>query len=254
LFASAPLGAQTTDELATYAALVGTPQGGLPPLMTHTISGAAQSSPQFAVRYGYISNVLSPFQEKFMDPVDGRPQRSSSLYAATVVFPLGLASTASLSAGGVSMHCDGCHTYLTVSGAGDYRFFERAFGAAQDGSRITFGVNGELAYGRAKAGGLLSGNVVTGTVGAPVGVMVRAGGSTGMRIVSFLTPALGFANVGGGDGAGSTPASSGTRFMLGGGVGVFNPQSNIQVSIGLQQVFINSADTQVGLSISLGGR
>jgi hypothetical protein len=254
LLVSVPLAAQTTDELATYAALVGTPQGGLPPLMTHTISGAAQRSPQFAMRYGYVSNVLSPFQEKFMDPQDGRPQRSLNQYAATVLLPLGLGSTVSLSAGGVSMHCDECHTYLTVSGAGDYRFFERAFGAAQDGSRVTFGVNGELAYGRAKAGGLLSGNVVTGTVGAPVGVIVRTGGTTGMRIVSFLTPALGFANVSGGEGAGGTPASSGTRFMLGGGVGVFNPESNIQVSIGLQQVFINSADTQIGLSISLGGR
>jgi hypothetical protein len=252
LVASAPLSAQSTDELATYAALVGTPQGGLPPLMTNTVAGTAQRSVQLALRYGYLGNVLAPFQEKFDAPSAGREHRSLSQYAATVILPVGLGSTVSLSAGGVSIHCDDCHAYLTLGAGGDYRLFEQPFGVGADAMRLTIGVNGEFAYGRARAGGLLAGNVVTGTVGIPVGVIVGSG--TGMHVVPFLTPAFGFANVGGGEGAGSTPSSSGTRFLVGGGVGVFNSKSSVQVSLGFQYVLIEGADTQVGLAITLGGR
>ena len=246
------LRAQSTDDLATYAALVGTPQGGLPPLLTHTIAGTAQRSVQLALRYGYVPNVLAPFQERFSTASAGRERRSLNQYAASVILPTSLGSTVSLSAGGVSMHCDDCRTYLTLAAGGDYRIMERSFGLASSATRLTIGVNGELAYGRAKAGGLLGGDVVSGTVGIPVGIIVGSG--PGMRIVPFFTPAFGFANVAGGEGAGATPAASGTRFLFGGGVGVFNSESNVGVSLGFQHVLINAADTQVGLSITLGGR
>jgi hypothetical protein len=45
-------------------------------------------------------------------------------------------------------------------------------------------------------------------------------------------------------------AESGTRFMLGGGIGMLFASSGLGVDVGFQRVFIEDGDTLVGIGVS----
>lgn len=218
-----------------YSALVATPAGGLPPLATSTIAGIAQGSPQFSLRYGYLSNVRAPL---------GNPDvvraGSGSQIAATATVPLSLGSTLSATVGVARASGAASTTGLVGSVAGDYRLLERRYGPADSTTRLTVGVNGEVGAGR---------SVVTGTLGVPIGVVVRGQGR-GTRFVSFITPAIGIGKWSGQ----RYDVGQSARVLVGGGVGVLSPLRNLSASLGFQYVFIDRAQPQVGLAVSIGGR
>ena len=70
-----------------------------------------------------------------------------------------------------------------------------------------------------------------------------------MKFVPYVTPAFGFGRAGGGG-----ASESGVRFLLGGGVGLYNPESSVSVHAGFQQIFISGAKMLFGVGLSLGGR
>jgi hypothetical protein len=219
--------AQTGAELV-YAALNRTPTGGLPPLATSTILNDVQSGVAFAARYGYVPAGI------------GLPRLNN--FAGTAEWPLGIGSTVSLTAGASSATSA---SYFITSVAGDRRISALTIVPGPTGSRIDLAVNGELAYSKPR-----DISVWSGAVGVPLSFVQVGQPRDAMRIIPFVTPSFAFGNYSSDIG----PSQSGTQFMLGGGLGVYNRTSTVALSIGFQIVAVANGQAQVGMALTLGGR
>src|SRR5437764_179080 len=80
--------------------------------------------------------------------------------------------------------------------------------------------------------------------GAPVALVVKSGS---MTWAAYVTPAFGWGRVSP-TGAASV---SGTRFMMGGGLGVTHA-NGWGLSLGMQKIFIDQGKTAFGLNVSYG--
>jgi hypothetical protein len=226
--------AQGVDDYEAYLALISTPAGALPPVMTSTIVTTLQRTTQFSVRYGY--------QNGLADPVTGRSSDvGANNFAATVVLPMGLGSTVSLSAGAWYPTEKDYSSHLMLSGAGDYRIGSAALSDAPASPLLALALSGELGFAKPRDATMWSANV-----GVPVSLVTQG---TGMRIAPFVVPGLGFGTV---NSSGET--RSGMRFTAGGGVGLYNPASTLSVNLGFQHVFIRGSSTLVGVVLSLGSK
>jgi hypothetical protein len=223
--------AQSQGEAIATTALQLTPIGTLPPLVTSTLQAEVQQGVAFALRYGYLtsSNDLS-------DANNG---------GATVVLPIGLAGTVSLTGGFFSYNCDGCKPGLMLSIGGDRRIGDIVLGTGSDGSRVQFAVNGEVGYGRPQGATVGEGSVVSGAVGVPISLISGSRQKDAMRIVPFVTPGFGFGTITG------NGSSSGSAVMLGGGLGIYNRSNSVQLSLGFQYIAVRDAATQIGLALVL---
>jgi hypothetical protein len=213
-----------------------TPVAGLPPLATSTITGDVQSGAAFAVRYGYVSS--------------GAGLGQSNNFGATAELPLGMGGTVSLTAGVSASSAIG-RTFRTnanalmLSAAGDTRITDLTLSGGRDATRLQLAVNGELGFSNPDNTSLWAGEV-----GLPLSLIQGGQARDAMRIVPYVTPAFaftGFQRSGGG-------SSSGTTFLLGGGVALYNRASTIAFNLGFQYVGIANAQAQLGLGVTLGGR
>jgi hypothetical protein len=225
---------QSINDLATRAALVLTPVGALPPLVTSTIQGEVQRGAALGIRYGYVSGSgVEP------DANNG---------GITAILPFGLGSTVSLTGGVFSQTCDDCDPGLMLSLAADRALGEMPFGSGRDGSRLRFALNGELGYGQPQGASFSRGSVISGVVGVPISLVSGSRSRDEMRIVPFVTPAFGFGGIRGGD------SPSGSTLMLGGGAGIYNRSNSVALSFGFQYIPVGQGSTQIGLALVLGGR
>lgn len=255
LLATQSIGAaQSPGDIAAWQALRLTPVGALPPLATPTIEAEVQNGASFALRYGYIAGVSGA--------------AATNNVGATAMLPLGMNSTVSLTGGAFMPTCSGCSAGAMFSAGGDIRLTEMPFGGtgATDGSRITLSLNGELGYARPRGSDNGSTNVWSGMVGVPIGWVSGDRSRDGMRIVPFITPGLGFGTinnateivfVNGSGPIGSqtvNTSESGMRFVLGGGLALYNRSSSVAFHVGFQYVSIPNANAQIGVGLVLGGR
>jgi hypothetical protein len=79
------------------------------------------------------------------------------------------------------------------------------------------------------------------SVGLPLAVVA---GSTELRLAPFLTPGLGF-----GYATGGGESESGTRFMLGGEIGILM-RNSFGLSASFQKPFIQDGKTTLGVNVS----
>src|SRR5436853_536483 len=96
--------AQTRGDVEAAVALMLTPVGALPPLMTSTIEGETQRGVALGLRYGHWSS------SNFFDSNNG---------GVTAILPVGVASTVSLTAGFFSPDCRDCSSGLMLGLGGD---------------------------------------------------------------------------------------------------------------------------------------
>lgn len=241
---SAPLAAQSAGDYAAYQALVFTPVGALTPVMTSTLTGELQQGVHFAVRYAYMRDVSEPFASPLGGSSGfGSAQIGANNFAATAILPAGIGSSISLTAGSFYPTCADCKAHLMLGAGGDLRLTSMSTGAQPDSPRIIVGLNGELGFGNPTDAKLLSG-----AIGMPLSLVQRG---QGMRIAVFVTPQLGLGTVyySGAAGGGS---DSGTRFGVGGGIGVYNPASTLAVSLGAQYFDFPSSTGIYGVTVRLG--
>jgi hypothetical protein len=226
--------AQSQGDAVATTALQLTPVGALPPIVTSTIEAEVQRGVALAIRYGYVS------------AAEGGPNANNG--GASVVIPLGLEGTVSLTGGFFSYNCDECKPGLMLSLGGDRRIGDMVMGTGRDGSRVQFAVNGEVGYGQPQGASTSNGSVVSGAVGIPISLISGSRARDELRIVPFVTPGFGFGTIN------DDGRSSGSAIMLGGGLGIYNRSSSIQLSLGFQYIAVRDASTQIGLSLVLGGR
>jgi hypothetical protein len=237
--------AQSSNELAVFSAGNLTPVAGLPPIMTSSISARVQRGVQFGIRYGYLA------QERREAELP-RGQVDVNNFGVTAVLPMGLGATVSLTGGVSSPACSDCDPGLMLSLGGDMRLTEIPFGSAQDAARLTFAINGEFGFGKPKLPLRILSTAWAGSVGVPIGYLT-SGHNGGMRIVTFVTPALIIGATDFEDNIPGFPGSeSGARFMIGGGVGIFNSRSPIMLNVGAQYIAIENGGAQIGVALMFG--
>jgi hypothetical protein len=227
------LSAQTSPgEARAFAALRASHIGALTPLMTPAMVSRTLNGAQLGVRYGLR---------------DESGIRTQSI-AGTALFGIGIQSSLLLTAGVSDADCASCNPAMLLGIGGDMRVYEGG-DVAGGGSSLTVTVSGELGYAQLKPDKAF----VLG-VGAPITLSLAAGGREGMRFVPFVTPVFGIGQT-------SAPCpgvmvcdQSGTRWVLGGGIGVWNPLSSVSASIGVNQVMLSGAKPVFGINVAFGGR
>jgi len=223
-----------------YVSILGTPLGSLPPLATYTIAGLAQHSPEVIARYGFISDMALPLAPE----TGGHNAHSLDSFGLTGLVPLDLGATLSLTVGASNEQCSGCAGTRFIGAIdGDYRILTTALHDA-NANHFTLAVAGEIGVGHPSTGPTWTANL-----GFPMSFTF--GAQTGTRLIPFIAPGWAFLTTNGtstGDGV-----TSG-RLLIGSGVSFLNPKSNLGASVGLQYIFVNKTQVQIGASLSYGGR
>ena len=226
-FAS-PMAAQTASEVSAYTAITLTPAGGLAPMLTNTLIDRAQNGASLALRYGNLAG--------------GDFNVRNDAGAVTAILPVGLGGTLSLTGGANFSDCDTCDPELMLGVGGDYRLIGSAMGNMASSPLWTISLDGELGYAKR-----FDGTFTSLYVGVPVALVQRG---QGMQFVPFITPAVAFGKLSA-EGVDIKPASA---MMLGGGLGIYNTDSNVIINVGAQHSFMNGARNTIGINVLLGGR
>jgi hypothetical protein len=231
--------AQTSDERA-FAALRSSNIGSLTPLLTPAMLRRRLNGAQLGIRYGLR---------------DENGLRTQAI-AASAVFPAGPQSSVTVTGGVLNTNCSGCSSGVLLGIGGDMRIAEIG-DVVQGGSLLSVGVSGDLGFAQLKPG---SDYAFTLGVGAPITLSIGSG-ARGMRFAPYFTPMFGV-----GETSTSCPSvavppgspmncdKSGVALVLGGGIGVWNPQSGVAASIGINHVVHAGAKPVFGINVILGGR
>lgn len=223
LFASsAPLAAaQDEDDVAAYAAMVFTPIGALPPLVTPAMAGISHAPTRINARYGRIS---------FSDDV-GFNNLGVGLDFGRRRGSLGLL------VGYAFDDCEGeCDGAVMIGGHAEGTLGSTPLGDDPSSATLRMGVRGDVGFARMDDVTALSA-----VLGVPLAVSMPSGG---LRFVPFVTPAFGLGRLSGND-----ESETGVRFLLGAGVGVVS-STGLMVDLGVQKVFIDDGDAMVGIAVA----
>jgi len=220
---------QSTADVAAYRGIMLTPVGAFSPLMTSTLINRLQNGASYVFRYGHEGS----------GGLNGAQNLNNFGFSA--VLPLGLSSTASLTAGALIPDCSGCSTKLMLGGEGDTRIYSVPFGMSSTSPLISISLDGQLGYTNRDPGSFFAGYV-----GAPVALVGRG---SGIQFVPYLTPGFGFAQE-----SANGSSVSGSLFMIGGGLGMYHHDNSLSVSVGFNYIFATDAQTMLGLMVSVGGK
>ena len=217
-----------------FVALRASHLGALTPLITPAMISRRLNGAQLGLRYG--------FREEF----DLRTQA----VALSGIFGLGLSSSVALTAGVTDADCFSCSPALMLGLGGDMRVYES--GGVAGGPAMSIAVSGDIGYAQLKPG---DNTAVLLGVGAPVTLAFGATTEGGMRFAPFVNPAFGIGAITSDcPVVGSCPSGSGTRWMLGGGIGVWNPLTSVSASVGVNHIFFEDSRPVFGVNVQIGGR
>ena len=231
-----PAASQAIQDARAFVALRTTHIGALVPLLGPAIVGRQLNGAQLAIRYGFN-------REEFT----GGDVITNSV-AGSGVFAAGTTATWAIHAGVSDADCEGCDPELMLGVGGEMRVFE--VGDFLGGSTLNFGVSGDAGYAQLKTSGSTLSALSLG-IGMPTALTLSRDQGSGMRIVPYLTPVFGIGQI---NDCGGNGSCNGTRFVLGGGIGFWNPLSSISASLGVNQVFFPDQDPVFGVNVVIGGR
>jgi hypothetical protein len=222
-----PLGAQSINAAVAYGALITTPAGALPPVLSNAMLLRPMTQPDIAVRYGHISD-------------NGI---SLNTFDARVGFPLGTKAMVGVNAGYQDASCNlgNCDSHFIAGANAEGRLASTMLGTGSEAAQLTIGLNGDAGFGKNNGA-----SVFGFTGGLPVALVSRMSKAL---IAPFLTPAFGW-----GRASENGLSQNGTRFLLGGGVTLQSTTSPIGANFGFQKVFIDGGETVFGVSLVVGKR
>ena len=222
-----PLGAQSVNAAVAYGALITTPAGALPPVLSNAMLLRPMTQPDVAVRYGHLSD-------------NGI---SLNTFDARVGFPLGTKAMVGVNAGYQDASCNlgNCDSHFIAGASAEGRLASTMLGSGSEAAQLTIGLNGDAGFGK-NAGA----TAFSFTGGLPVALLSR---TSKVLIAPFLTPAFGW-----GRQSDNGLSQNGTRFLFGGGVTLQSLTSPIGANFGFQKVFIDGGETVFGVSLVVGRR
>ena len=246
---------------AAYFALSMTPIGALPPAITTRDAGLATQRIGFRFQFGYLDDEGDASFHNWAGGVD------LAVGQATLGLTAGYGdyscNETDARAAGFTLKCKGT---LMLGASMSTPLLSRPLGpAGPESAALNLGLDGALGFGKGDLASLASTDYTTqfelsvqhtsyaASVGLPVSLVRR---SPGVVIVPMLRPAVayGHAKVTGkftGE-PDQTSSESGTRFMLGGGVGFFFPRQGIGLQAGAQKVFFEDGKTVIGVGLTFG--
>jgi len=229
-----PSRAQSPGDTRAFIALRASNIGALTPLLTPAMIGRRLNGAQLGLRYGLR---------------DEGGVRTNSI-AASGIFSIGMQSSWALTAGVSDADCVDCNPTMMLGIGGDMRIMQSG-DFLTPGAMLNIGVSGDFSYARLEPG---SGSALALGVGAPITLAFGAATSeSGLRFAPFFVPVFGVGQTSVGCGGGSCE-ESGVRFLLGGGIGVWNPASSISATLGINQVLFPDAKPVFGVNVQIGGR
>jgi hypothetical protein len=223
--------AQSSGDLRAFTALRATHLGALTPLMTPAMISRRLNGAQLGIRYGLL---------------DEQGIRTNAV-AASGIFAAGLQSSVTVTAGVTDGDCTDCSPAMLLGIGGDMRIYETGT-ALGSGSGFSLAVGGDLGYAQLKPG---DDHAISLGISAPATWSPNRL-AEGVRFAAYFTPVFGI-----GQTSNACPSGcdkSGTRWVLGGGVGVWNPMTNVSASLGINQVILSGAKPVFGVNVVLGGR
>jgi hypothetical protein len=232
-----PIGAtpaQSAGDARAFIALRASHIGALTPLMSPAMIARQLNGAQLALRYGLL---------------DELGVRTHAI-AGSGIFGVGLKSSLHVTGGITDADCPNCEPALLVGVGGDMRFLEVGEFMGP-GSSLSIAVSGDFGYAQVKPE---NEHAIAIGIGVPISLTLSGGGREGLHFVPFLTPMLGIGSLSdcpSGDGG---CQRNGTRFVVGGGIGVWNPMTSISASIGINHVSWPDAKPVFGVNVVFGGR
>jgi hypothetical protein len=224
----ASVSAQSASQAAAALALTFSPSAGLTQHVTPLMAGEAQSKTSFAVRYGRISEEGTSFNN----------------FAITGAMPVSEAATVSLTAGMRHNSIEGGESSndIIFGLGGDMMLGQTALGEGDNAAKFVYGLNADLGYSKVKS--LNDANALTGRIGAPLSLSFGAGETA--KIVPYVAPSFGFGRL-----SAEGESESGSRFIIGAGVGVNQISERISFNVGIQKVMIENGKTLFGFGLTL---
>ena len=213
----------SAGDIAGYLALSMTPAGAMAPTVSNAMLGRVSKSYEIAGRYGHLSDAYNSFGVSASMPVSG--------------FTLGA------TLGYLSPSCTGCDGNMTLGLNGETNFGAMRIGDGKDASKITFGARGDFGWANPKDAGV-SATALGLSAGVPVTLVAKSGN---MVFAPFVTPGFGWGRISSGG-----ASESGTRPMLGAGLGLQNISNGWGVSVGMQKTFIDQGKSVIGFNVSYG--
>ena len=207
--------------------------GALTPIITPAMLSRRLNGMQLGLRYGW-------HEEEGV---------TTHAVAFSGMLGVGMASSIALTAGVADADCGPCSPALMLGIGGDMRIVELG-DLAGGGSSLSLALSGDVAYAQLKPGdetGLALG------IGAPV-TLTFAAAPDGLRFAPYVTPVFGVGSTSLGCTGLLECEESGTRFVIGGGVGVWNPLTSISASLGINHVMADGANPVFGVNVQIGGR
>jgi hypothetical protein len=223
--------AQSGGDLRAWVALRATHIGALTPMITPAMISRRLNSAQLGIRYGFR---------------DEGGIRTQSI-AGSGIFGIGMASSVAITAGVQDADCFDCSPAMLLGLGGDMRVYE----SSSAGSRsLSLAISGDVGYAQLKP---QNESALALGVGAPVTITFGATPG-GMRFAPFFTPVFGIGSTTVGCPLNIDCEESGTRWVLGGGIGVWDPTASISASLGINHVMLSGSKPVFGVNVQFGGR
>lgn len=209
------------SDLAAFVGLLGTPTGGLAPIATPSMMGAQQTGLGYSFRYGKVTGDDAPNNFGL-----GMSYGHSS---GTYGFTLGYLSPSQ----------DGVDGNIMLGGNYARNLTNIAMSAT---SALNIGIDAGLGWASSEALGF-DADLLSLGLSLPVSTVL---GSGAWRFVPYVQPGLGHGRISV-DGA---DAESGTKFMMGLGLGIMDNARGIGFNVGMQKVFVEDGENVIGLGFS----
>ena len=229
LAASAQAQGPSVGDVAAYTALSVTPVGAMTPIVTSSMLGRVQQGYDITGQYGHMSD-------------NGV---SANMFGAHVSMPLSGVNVGG-TFGFVSPSGNtGLKSNMMLGINAESNLGAWALSQAKNANLFTLGLRGDLGWANPDDG---LGTNTTATAlsfaaNAPVALALKNGDLT---FAPFVTPGFGWGRI-----SESGASESGTRFMMGAGIGVSH-RNGWGASVGMQKVFIDQGKSVFGLNVSYG--
>ena len=213
--------AQSQSAAVGYLALVSTPTAGVTPVAKQWMLADPAPGIGIETQWGHVS-------------ANGG---SINTFTAGVTMPLAAGhADVGISGGYLKPSCDAgsCSGYAVASAVVEGRVLQTHTNAAT----FTVGLSGRVGFAKPS-------DATVWSAAASLPLSLAMGSPKGVQFVPFVSPGFGWGHMSSG-----SDSQSGTRFMLGGGVGVMSATSGIGSTVGAQKVLIQGGKIVFGAGLT----
>jgi hypothetical protein len=217
-----PAAAQSIHDFVAWAAMMSTPYGSLPPMVTRTMAGGvAQHPSSFELRYGHWA-------------FDGQ---DPALHIGGIGARFGAVGLVVGYEG-----CSGCDG--AIIGGVDYEavIVKQALTGNGANSLFTLGLRPAVGLGHTVGSGD-GGTAISATLDVPIAVSVPVGKTA--KMVPYVSPGFGVGAV-----RASGESEHGTRGSIAFGVGLVDLSPGIGLNLGWRKIFLRDAPTTIGVGLT----